>query len=30
LNKDGTVTPPDAPGIGFEPDYDTLEPYRIS
>lgn len=30
LNPDGTVTPPDAPGIGVEPDGDALEPYRVA
>lgn len=28
LNPDGTVTPPQVPGIGFEPNYEALEPYR--
>ena len=30
LNADGTVTPPSVPGIGFEPNYEALEPYRVS
>jgi D-arabinonate dehydratase len=29
LNADGTVSPPDAPGIGVEPNYDVLAPYRV-
>jgi L-alanine-DL-glutamate epimerase-like enolase superfamily enzyme len=28
FNPDGTVTPPQVPGIGFEPNYEVLEPYR--
>jgi L-alanine-DL-glutamate epimerase-like enolase superfamily enzyme len=28
LNPDGTVTPPQVPGLGFEPNYEALEPYR--
>ena len=28
LNDDGTVSPPEVPGIGLEPRYDTLAPYR--
>lgn len=28
LNDDGTVSPPEAPGIGLEPQYETLRPYR--
>ncbi len=30
LNDDGTVSPPDVPGIGIEPNYETLEPYRVA
>lgn len=30
LNSDGTVSPPEVPGIGVEPNYDELEPYRIA
>ncbi len=29
LNTDGTVSPPTAAGIGLEPNYEVLEPYRI-
>jgi len=29
LNDDGTVSPPDVPGIGLDPNYETLEPYRV-
>jgi D-arabinonate dehydratase len=29
LNADGTVSPPDAPGIGVEPNYEVLKPYRV-
>jgi D-arabinonate dehydratase len=29
LNDDGTVSPPDVPGIGLIPNYQFLEPYRI-
>jgi D-arabinonate dehydratase len=29
LNEDGTVSPPDAPGIGVEPNYQALAPYRV-
>ena len=29
LNDDGTVSPPDAPGIGLEPRYETLNEYRV-
>ncbi len=29
LNDDGTVSPPDCPGHGFEPNYEELAPYRI-
>ena len=28
LNDDGTVSPPEVPGIGLEPRYDTLQQYR--
>jgi D-arabinonate dehydratase len=30
LNDDGTVSPPDAPGIGIDPNYETLAPYRVA
>jgi len=30
LNDDGTVSPPDVPGIGADPNYAALEPYRIA
>jgi L-alanine-DL-glutamate epimerase-like enolase superfamily enzyme len=30
LNEDGTVSPPDVPGIGIEPQMETLAPYRIA
>src|SRR5690606_32885477 len=30
LNSDGTVSPPDVPGIGIEPQRDFLAPYRIA
>ena len=29
LNDDGTVSPPDVPGIGVDPNYAQLEPYRV-
>ena len=29
LNADGTVSPPDTPGIGIEPNTAALEPYRV-
>ena len=29
LNDDGTVSPPDLPGIGVEPNYEALAPYRV-
>lgn len=29
LNNDGTVSPPDVPGIGAEPNYENLAPYRV-
>ncbi|HEV8634364.1 MAG TPA: mandelate racemase/muconate lactonizing enzyme family protein [Chloroflexota bacterium] len=29
LNEDGTVSPPDVPGIGADPNYEALEPYRV-
>jgi L-alanine-DL-glutamate epimerase-like enolase superfamily enzyme len=29
LNPDGTLSPPTAPGIGLEPNYKVLEPYRV-
>ncbi len=30
LNDDGTVSPPDVPGIGLDPNEDVLAPYRIA
>jgi L-alanine-DL-glutamate epimerase-like enolase superfamily enzyme len=30
LNDDGTVSPPDVPGIGVDPNYEALAPYRVS
>ena len=30
LNDDGTVSPPEVPGIGIEPRYDTLERFRVA
>jgi L-alanine-DL-glutamate epimerase-like enolase superfamily enzyme len=30
LNDDGTVSPPSVPGIGVEPNYEELAPYRIA
>jgi D-arabinonate dehydratase len=30
LNDDGTVSPPDLPGLGVELDYSALEPYRVA
>jgi L-alanine-DL-glutamate epimerase-like enolase superfamily enzyme len=29
LNNDGTVNPPNLPGIGVDPNYEELAPYRI-
>ena len=29
IAADGTIGPPDGPGLGVVPDFDTLEPYRI-
>jgi D-arabinonate dehydratase len=29
LNEDGTVSPPNMPGIGMEPNYEALKPYRV-
>lgn len=29
LNEDGTVSPPNVPGHGFEPNYEALNQYRI-
>jgi L-alanine-DL-glutamate epimerase-like enolase superfamily enzyme len=29
LNPDGTVSPPNVPGLGIEPDEEVLRPYRI-
>ena len=30
LNEDGTVSPPNVPGIGVEPNYEALQPYRVA
>ena len=30
LNDDGTVSPPNLPGIGVDPDYDALAEFRIA
>jgi D-arabinonate dehydratase len=30
LNDDGTVSPPNVPGIGIEPNYQVLAPYRVA
>jgi len=30
LNDDGTVSPPNVPGIGVDPNYDVLAPYRVA
>ena len=30
LNDDGTVSPPEVPGIGVDPNYEELEPYRVA
>lgn len=29
INEDGTVSVPEVPGHGFEPNYEALEPYRV-
>ena len=29
IAADGTIAPPDGPGLGVEPDLDALEPYRV-
>jgi D-arabinonate dehydratase len=29
LNEDGTVSPPNVPGIGCDPNYEALAPYRV-
>jgi len=29
LNDDGTVSPPDVPGIGADPNYEALAPHRV-
>lgn len=29
VNDDGTVSPPDVPGIGVDPNYEALEPFRV-
>jgi len=30
LNDDGTVSPPETPGIGVDPNYEVLEPFRVA
>jgi len=30
INSDGTVSPPDVPGIGADPNYEELAPYRVA
>jgi L-alanine-DL-glutamate epimerase-like enolase superfamily enzyme len=30
LNDDGTVSPPDVPGIGVDPNYEVLAPFRVA
>ena len=30
LNDDGTVSPPETPGIGVDPNYEVLAPYRVA
>lgn len=30
LNADGTVSPPNVPGIGVDPNYEVLAPYRVA
>jgi len=30
LNSDGTVSPPNVPGIGADPDYDSLAEFRVA
>ena len=30
LDKDGCVRVPQIPGLGLEPDYEVLEPYRVA
>lgn len=29
ITPDGTISPPDGPGLGFEPDFAALEEYRV-
>ena len=29
LNGDGTVSPPDVPSIGMDPNYEALSPFRV-
>lgn len=29
VNADGTISPPQVPGHGFEPNYEALEPFRV-
>jgi L-alanine-DL-glutamate epimerase-like enolase superfamily enzyme len=30
LNDDGTVSPPDVPGLGADPNYEALAPFRVA
>ena len=30
LNDDGTVSPPDVPGIGADPNYESLAEFRVA
>jgi hypothetical protein len=30
INDDGTVSPPDVPGIGADPNYPELERWRVA
>ena len=30
LNDDGTVSPPEVPGVGIDPNYEELAPYRVA
>jgi L-alanine-DL-glutamate epimerase-like enolase superfamily enzyme len=30
LNDDGTVSPPEVPGAGIDPNYEVLEPFRVA
>jgi L-alanine-DL-glutamate epimerase-like enolase superfamily enzyme len=29
LNDDGTVSPPEEPGVGLDPNYEALAPHRM-